>query len=112
MLMDEDLASIVAADEEARAHVQMAQAAADARVNAVRAAIGTRRAQRVHELRAEAAREIREIEEQATRTIDDRVAARTAAIAIRRRLAEVCMETAARLYARIVIDGTTPRESA
>jgi hypothetical protein len=103
--MDLDLTAIVAADEEARAHVQAARTAAAARVERVRRELEADRAARLDALRSQAASAVAGIEEQTRRTIDERAAARAGSIETRRRAAEAALGAAAELYARIVLDG-------
>jgi hypothetical protein len=108
--MDDDLTAIVAADEEARAGVQTARAAADARVDETRREIDRLRAERLEALRARAEREAQAIDAQTARAVEERVAARAASIAARRAVAEASLDAAAQTYAHIVIEGTPPRE--
>jgi hypothetical protein len=103
--MDVDLTAIVAADEEARAHLQTAREAAAAQVEQVRRDLEADRAARLDALRAQAAHAVAAIEEQATRMIDERESARVRSIETRRRTAEAALDAAADLYARIVMDG-------
>ena len=110
--MDEDLAAIVAADEEARAAVQTTRTAGLERVDQVRQGIDRSRAERFAALRAQAAQAVAAIDEQTARTIAEREAARAQSMAARRRAAEAVLEAAAEIYARIVIDGPERREPA
>jgi hypothetical protein len=103
--MDADLSAIVAADEEARAQVEAAQAAAAQRVDQVRRHVVGDRALRLEALRAQAAAGVTAIEEQAARAVNERKAARGRSIAARREAAEAALDAAADLYARIVIEG-------
>ena len=108
--MDDDLAAIVAADEEARAHVQAAKDAAEARVDDARREIDRTRAETLAALRTQVAREVQAIDDQTARTVEDRVGARAVSIAARRQLADRALDAAADMFARIVIDGARPRE--
>jgi hypothetical protein len=103
--MDADLTAIVAADEEARAHLQAARAAAAGRVDQVRRELEANRTARLEALRAQTVRAVAAIEEQARRTLDERNAARARSIETRRRAAEAALDAAADLYARIIRDG-------
>lgn len=107
--MDDDLTAIVAADEEARAHLQAARTAAAVRVEQVRRDLDADRAARLEALRSQAALAVADVEEQAQRMLDERKAARARSIETRRRAAEAALDSAAELYARIVMDGP-PRQ--
>jgi hypothetical protein len=107
--MDIDLTAIIAADEEARAHLQAARAAAAVRVEQARRDLEAGRAARLDALRSQAFHAVAGIEEQAKRALDEREAGRTRSIAMRRRAAEAPLDAAAELYARIVMDGP-PRQ--
>ena len=107
--MDVDLTAIVAADEEARAHVQAARAAAAVRVDQVRRDLEADRAARLDALRSQVALAVTAIEEQAKRTLHERQVARARSIDTRRRTAEAALDAAAEVYVRIVMDGP-PRQ--
>jgi hypothetical protein len=109
--MDDDLTAIVAADEEARARVHAARTAAAGRVDEARRDIERARSQRLETLRTQAARDVQAIAEQTARTTAEREAARSRSIEVRHASSEACLEAAAELYARIVIDGPPGRES-
>ena len=109
--MNDDLTAIVAADEEARARVQTVRAAAADRADEVRRDIDRARSQRLDALRTQAARDVQAIEEQTMRTIAEREAARARSIEARRASSDACLDAAAELYARIVVDGPRVRES-
>jgi hypothetical protein len=108
--MDEDLTAIVAADEEARARVQAARAAADTRVEAARLEIEGDYRARLEALRSAVDREIQDIDNGAARVAADRAAARAAANAVRQRKAEAALPAAAEVYASIVREGAPRRE--
>ena len=110
--MDADLSAIIAADEEARAQVQTARAAAAIRVDEVRRNIEDDRAQRPEALRAQAAHAVAAVDEQARRVLDDRTTARVRSIEARRHAAQAALDAAAEMYARIVVDGPLRREPA
>jgi hypothetical protein len=110
--MDADLSAIVATDEEARAQIQAARAAAAVRVDQVRRDIERDRALRLDALRAQAAHAVEAIDEQARRVLDDRTTARVRSIEARRHAAQAALDAGAEMYTRIVIDGPPRREPA
>ena len=110
--MDVDLTVIVVADEEARAHVQAARAAAASRVDRLRRDVDAERAARLDALRSQAALAVAGIEEQAQRTLHERQAARVRSVEARRRAAEAALDAAAEVYARIVMDGPSRQRRA
>ena len=108
--MNEDLTAIVATDEEARAQLQAAREAAEARVADAQRDIERRRDDTLEALRSQVARDVQAIDDQANRTVEGRLAARTVSIAARRQLADAVLDDAADLFVRIVIDGAPPQE--
>jgi hypothetical protein len=110
--MNEDLMAIVAADEEARAHVQGARNDAEARVNGARDSLARARDDALAALRAQVARQVQAVDGQTMRTLEQRVAARAASVAARRQVADAALDEAVDLFARLVIEGVAPRERA
>jgi hypothetical protein len=107
--MNEHLERIVVADEDARAHVEAARGAADARVAAVRNDCRVRAEQAAAAKQRALEAELQQIQEAADRTISARQAARATYAEARRRVAEPIVAEAAGVFARIVREGAAPR---
>jgi hypothetical protein len=107
--VNEHLEQIIAADEDARAHVEAARTAADARVEAARIDCRTRAEQAAARDRQTREAQLADIDDTANRTIRARQAARAAYAEARRRAAGPYVAEAAGVYARIVRDGASPR---
>jgi hypothetical protein len=104
-----DLEALVAADEEARARVEAARAALQARVQEAENERIRRRQERYETFRKAAEAEEHRIKEEADRAVSDRQLARTRYLGARRRAAEGALANAADVYARIIREGAAPR---
>ncbi len=109
--MNEDLDRIVAADEEARAHVDAARTAADARLAAARDLCRSRAEQTAAARQQAVESQLQQIQDAADRAISARQAARATSAEARRRVAEPCVAEAAGLFARIVRGDRAPRRA-
>lgn len=107
--MNEHLERIIVADEDARAHVESARTAADARVQAARADCQARADAAVAAQRRDREARLNEIQQAADHTVSARQSARASHAEARRRVADPFVAEAAGVYARIVRDGTAPR---
>jgi hypothetical protein len=103
--MNPNLDAIVSADGEARAHVEAARAAGDARTKEAADERERRRQARYDALCRAADEEERAIEESADRAVADRQSIRARYREARRRAAEGALLRAADEYARIIADG-------
>ena len=106
--MDESLERIIVADEDARAHLATARAAADQRIADAQAQCRRRRDASETARRQALEDELRHIQESTDRTVGAREHARVEYAEARRRAAEPLLAEAAGAYARIVRGGATP----
>ena len=107
-MMDPLLEAIVAADEEARARVESARAAAATQLDEAE-----RERNRIREERAEALRQAAEDEEQQIRLTSDRAVAerqlaRRRYLEASRQAADAALSDAAAIFVQIVRDGVAP----
>ena len=107
--MTPDLDAIVAADEEVRAGLESARAAATARIDAARESARQEREQRIARLVDAAETERRRIEDDGAKAVAERQAARARYSASRRLAADAVLSEAADAYARIVRFGPAPK---
>ena len=107
--MNEHLERIVVADEDARARVESARAAADARLAASRGEYVARAEAAAAARRRALDAQLNEIVQAADRTVIARQSARANHAEARRRVADAHVAEAAGVFARIVREGTAPR---
>jgi hypothetical protein len=107
--MNDELERIVAADEDARAHVEAARLAADSRVDTARAECRKRAEESAEARRRALDEELGRIQDAADHTIAARRQMRADYAEARRRAADPFVAEAAGVYARIVREGATPR---
>ena len=107
--MDENLERIIVADEDARAHLATARAAAHQRIADAQAQCRQRRDASDTARRQALEDELRHLQESTDRTVGAREQARAEYAEARRRAAEPLLAEAAGAYARIVRDGVSSR---
>ena len=100
--MNADLDAMLAADEDARARVETARAAAAARIASARDDEQRRRAQEAEATRQALARELERVEAESQDAIDARQRARCAYSDTRRAAARVALAEAADAFAAVI----------
>ncbi|MGE5277737.1 MAG: hypothetical protein ACM3SU_12130 [Acidobacteriota bacterium] len=106
--MNDDLRALIEADEEARARIDAARAAAKSRLEEAAADVEKARTERRGAEQERLASEARAILDEAEREAARRRERRSAALAERRASAEPLVSTAADYWARVIREGPSP----